>query len=101
MGEIAKFIDNGKILTLPVKALFTSKPAKPVLPVFTSFYQFLPVQIINPSREQPRSAARLSKMPVPSYELCAPFPSLSHATTANYGLLPNLRGNPELPQAEF
>ena len=51
--------------------------------------------------KQPRSAARLSKMPVPSYELCAPFPSLLHATTANYGLLSNLRGNPELPQAEF
>ena len=35
MGKIAKSIDNGKKLTLPVKALYTGKPSKPVLPDFT------------------------------------------------------------------
>ena len=43
MGEIAKFIDNGKNFALPVKAHFTSKPVLP------GFYQFLTIQIINPS----------------------------------------------------
>ena len=38
MDEIAKFFHNGKKFAIPVKALFTSKAGKPVLPVFNTFY---------------------------------------------------------------
>ena len=38
MGEIAKFFDYGENLALPVKVLFTGKPGKPILPVFTTSY---------------------------------------------------------------
>ena len=40
MSEIAKFVDNGNKFALPVKALFTGKLGKPVLPVFTNFYRY-------------------------------------------------------------
>ena len=40
MSEIAKFVDNSNKFALPVKALFTSKLGKPVLPVFTNFYRY-------------------------------------------------------------
>ena len=40
MSELAKFVDNGNKFALPVKALFTGKLGKPVLPVFTNFYRY-------------------------------------------------------------
>ena len=40
MSELAKLVDNGNKFALPVKALFTGKLGKPVLPVFTSFYRY-------------------------------------------------------------